>query len=66
MKLVKRLSTYLVLLIGAVAFIYPFYWMIGASVAPENEIAGFTFWPSSIIRYLSAGLFLIASLSLLP
>jgi ABC-type glycerol-3-phosphate transport system permease component len=28
-------------------FIYPFYWMIGASLVPENEIGKFTLLPSS-------------------
>ena len=28
-------------------FLYPFYWMIGASLAPENEIGKFTLFPST-------------------
>lgn len=48
MKLFKRLSTYIILLAGGIAFLYPFYWMLGASVSSENEIAGFTLIPSSI------------------
>lgn len=37
---------YGVLLIAAISFIYPFIWMVGASFAPENEIAKMTLWPS--------------------
>jgi ABC-type glycerol-3-phosphate transport system permease component len=29
-------------------FIYPFYWMIGASLSPENEIDKFTLIPSAL------------------
>jgi len=33
-------------LIGALAFIYPFIWMLSASFAPENEIGGLTLLPT--------------------
>ncbi|HET56244.1 MAG TPA: carbohydrate ABC transporter permease, partial [Ignavibacteria bacterium] len=39
---------YLLLLIGALVFIYPFYWMVMASLAPENEISILTLLPSSV------------------
>ncbi len=32
---------------GALIFIYPFYWMVAASLAPENEIANLTLFPST-------------------
>ena len=48
MKSVKKILFYLLLTIGAIAFIYPFYWMITASLAPESEISNLTFFPSSI------------------
>jgi len=34
--------------IGAVAFIYPFYWMVTASLVPENEIESLTLLPHSL------------------
>ncbi len=37
----KRLLLYLVLTIGALLFLYPFVWMLGATLKPEMEIAGF-------------------------
>ena len=33
---------------GALVFIYPFYWMVMASLVPENQIAGLTLIPSGI------------------
>lgn len=39
---------YLVLVLGALAFIYPFYWMIAASLVPENEIENLTLLPHAI------------------
>ncbi|MCB0742454.1 MAG: carbohydrate ABC transporter permease [Ignavibacteriales bacterium] len=44
----KKILFYLLLTIGAIAFIYPFYWMITASLAPESEISNLTLFPSSI------------------
>ena len=43
----KKWIIYIVLSLGAVMFIYPFYWMVMASVAPSNEISSLTFFPSS-------------------
>jgi len=44
----KKIVLYLTLVAGALAFIYPFYWMVTASLVPENEIEGLTFLPTSI------------------
>ncbi len=42
----KRILMYAALLIAAITFIYPFVWMIGASLAPLHEIGTMTLWPS--------------------
>lgn len=47
MKIFKRILFYLFLTAGALVFIYPFYWMVAASLAPENEIANLTLFPST-------------------
>ncbi|MCZ6520030.1 MAG: carbohydrate ABC transporter permease [Bacteroidetes bacterium] len=44
----KKLILYLTLGIGALAFIYPFYWMVTASLVPENEIESLTLLPHSL------------------
>ncbi|MCX6151264.1 MAG: carbohydrate ABC transporter permease [Ignavibacteriales bacterium] len=44
----KKLLIYVVLVLGALIFVYPFYWMVMASLAPENQIANLSFLPSSI------------------
>ena len=44
----KKAIMYLVLGIGAIAFIYPFYWMVTASLVPENEIENLTLLPKSL------------------
>jgi multiple sugar transport system permease protein len=44
----KKILLYLVLGIGALAFIYPFYWMVTASLVPENEIETLTLLPHSL------------------
>ena len=43
----KKFLTYLLLSIAAVSFLYPFYWMIVASLSPETEIGNLSFLPSS-------------------
>jgi len=48
MKILKRIFLYSVLLIGGLVFLYPFYWMIAASLAPDSEIANLTLLPSEI------------------
>jgi len=45
---VKKIILYIALGIGALAFIYPFYWMVMASLVPENEIENLTLLPSSL------------------
>jgi len=37
----KRFFLYTILTAGALLFLYPFIWMLGASLKPEVEIAGF-------------------------
>lgn len=44
----KKLILYLTLVAGALTFIYPFYWMVMASLVPENEIESLTLLPHSI------------------
>ena len=44
----KKLILYITLIIGSIAFIYPFYWMVTASLVPENEIESLTLLPHSI------------------
>ncbi|MFZ0389680.1 MAG: carbohydrate ABC transporter permease [Calditrichia bacterium] len=44
----KKVLLYIVLLLGALTFLYPFIWMISASLAPEMEISNLTFLPSRI------------------
>ncbi len=36
---------YAALIIAAVTFIYPFIWMIGASLAPMHEVRKMILWP---------------------
>jgi multiple sugar transport system permease protein len=40
----KTFLRYVILLIGAVVFAYPFLWMIAGSLKPELEIRGFGLW----------------------
>jgi len=42
---IKKLLMYGALTIAALTFIYPFIWMIGASLAPEHELGQMTIWP---------------------
>lgn len=42
----RRLLLYIVLIAGALAFLYPFVWMISASLAPESEIGNLVLFPS--------------------
>jgi len=44
----RKWLIYIGLFLGAVMFIYPFWWMMMASLAPEQEIAGLTFLPSEV------------------
>jgi ABC-type glycerol-3-phosphate transport system permease component len=43
----KRSAIYAVLIVGAVAFAYPFLWMFTSSLKPEAEIGGFGLWSDS-------------------
>jgi len=38
---------YLALTVAAVTFIYPFVWMIGASLAPLHELGSMNLWPDN-------------------
>ncbi len=44
----KRVIFYIFLSIGALIFLYPFLWMVIASLSPENEIGGLTLLPTSL------------------
>ena len=44
----RRVLTYLVLLAGAVGFVYPFLWMVLASLAPESDISRLVLFPSHL------------------
>ncbi len=44
----KRILFYILLIAGALIFLYPFIWMLLASVSPENEIGRLTFLPTAI------------------
>jgi len=43
----KRIFLYIILILGAIVFLYPFLWMISASLSPESEITKLTFLPST-------------------
>ncbi len=43
----KKILIYTLLIIASLTFLYPFYWMVVASLAPESEIGSLTFLPSS-------------------
>jgi ABC-type glycerol-3-phosphate transport system permease component len=44
----KKAIFYLVLVFGALMFLYPFMWMITATLVPESDISDLTVMPSSI------------------
>ena len=44
----RRFFYYAILIFWTVIFIYPFLWMLSATVRPESEIGGFSVIPSSI------------------
>jgi multiple sugar transport system permease protein len=48
LKKIKKILFYLSLAVSALIFVYPFYWMIIASLAPENEIGSLSLFPSSL------------------
>jgi ABC-type glycerol-3-phosphate transport system permease component len=43
---IERWLMYAVLTIAALTFIYPFIWMLGASLAPINDLQNMSLWPS--------------------
>ncbi|HYE66669.1 MAG TPA: carbohydrate ABC transporter permease [Pyrinomonadaceae bacterium] len=43
--MMKRFLFYAILVFGAAVFLYPFLWMLGATLKPEQEIAGFDIIP---------------------
>ena len=50
-KIVKKrpygnLAIYVLLILAAITFLYPFIWMISASLSPESEIGRLSFLPS--------------------
>lgn len=45
-KILKKVGFYLILLLGALSFLYPFIWMAFATIKPENEITQLQLWPS--------------------
>ncbi len=44
----KRIIFYILLIAGALIFLYPFIWMVVASLSPENQIGNLTFLPSKL------------------
>ena len=65
-----KFMLYAALLAAALSFIYPFIWMLGAALAPKNEIARMSLWPAhpglgnfiSMIEKIPIGRSLINSL----
>ena len=47
----KKLLFYFVLLFWTILFIYPFLWMLSATIRPEAEIGDFGIIPSEITFY---------------
>jgi multiple sugar transport system permease protein len=45
----KKILFYIILTIGAVLFMYPFVWMISATLAPETEIGKLVLLPSAFL-----------------
>lgn len=44
----QKLLRYLVLSLAAVVFVYPFLWMLVATLRPEQEIGHLSLWPSAV------------------
>lgn len=44
--MIKKFIIYCFLFLGSAIFVYPFFWMISASLSPENELSHLTFLPS--------------------
>lgn len=45
----KKVLSYALLAAGGIFFIYPFIWMVSASLAPEKEIADLILFPSQFV-----------------
>ncbi len=56
-KLLRRGLFYALLTVGAITFIYPFIWMISASLSTEEELRSLTFFPSAptLTNYFAMG-----------
>lgn len=48
MEKISKPVFYLLLILAAIAFLYPFYWMVTASLSPEKNISDLTLIPSSL------------------
>jgi len=46
--IMKKFLFYTLLSIAAIIFLYPFIWMLVASLSPENQIGNLTFLPTSL------------------
>ncbi|MFQ5739891.1 MAG: carbohydrate ABC transporter permease [Acidobacteriota bacterium] len=44
----KRIGLYMGLIVGAILFLYPFLWMVSATIKPEMEIGGFHLIPEQL------------------
>jgi ABC-type glycerol-3-phosphate transport system permease component len=44
---VKNSFIYLILILGSVVFVYPFIWMLSASLSPESAISNLVLFPTS-------------------
>lgn len=47
----KKITLYIVLIIGAIIFMYPFVWMVSATLAPESEIGTLVLLPSEFLLH---------------
>ena len=43
----KKTFIYLILILGSVVFVYPFIWMLSASLSPESAISNLVLFPTS-------------------
>jgi ABC-type glycerol-3-phosphate transport system permease component len=41
-----KFLVYAALVVAALSFVYPFIWMLGAALAPKNELSKMVLWPS--------------------
>ena len=48
-SIMKKVILYSVLIVGAVIFMYPFIWMVSATLTPDNEIGKLVLLPSKIL-----------------